>query len=382
MAVHFLNALVGAINRSGGVYAVPEPDYISWPEVEMDATASAGMQVSRVDGAGTAMYPHARYLLHRLPASINASQNSPVQLLFVNGANPVYSIADSGALAKAFAKIPMVVSFSSFMDETAQAADLILPNHMALERYEEVPAAAGFAKPILGLARPAVEPQFNTRHVGDVIIELANRMGGPIASAFSWDSYAVCLEETLSEVWEDLTEAGYRAADDTEALPFETESGKFEFSNRDLASLPAYAPLAPEGDAGAYPLVLIPYNSMRLPAGYIGAPPFLMKALEDTILQGNDVLVEINPQTAREMKLVDGKAAVLETPRGKAGVRVRYTEGIMPGVVALPRGLGHKAHNRFLAEKGVNFNSLVAPVEDPASGFDALWGIRAKLSRA
>ncbi|MEA3428739.1 MAG: molybdopterin-dependent oxidoreductase, partial [Thermodesulfobacteriota bacterium] len=36
MAVHALNALVGNINKNGGVWAVPDPDYIKWPEVKMD----------------------------------------------------------------------------------------------------------------------------------------------------------------------------------------------------------------------------------------------------------------------------------------------------------------------------------------------------------
>ncbi|NIA09632.1 MAG: molybdopterin-dependent oxidoreductase [Nitrospiraceae bacterium] len=32
-AVHALNALVGNINKQGGIFAVAEPDYINWPEV-------------------------------------------------------------------------------------------------------------------------------------------------------------------------------------------------------------------------------------------------------------------------------------------------------------------------------------------------------------
>ena len=94
------------------------------------------------------------------------------------------------------------------------------------------------------------------------------------------------------------------------------------------------------------------------------------------------MLIEINPKTAAEMKLKDGKAAVLETPRGKARVRIHYANGIMPGVVALPRGLGHTAYDKFLADKGVNFNRLISAVEDPGTGYDAAWGIRAKLSKA
>jgi hypothetical protein len=33
-----------------------------------------------------------------------------------------------------------------------------------------------------------------------------------------------------------------------------------------------------------------------------------------------------------------------------------------------------------LAGKGVNYNQLSGPFDDPASGYNAAWGIRAKLS--
>jgi len=42
-AVHALNALVGAVNREGGVFAIPEPDYVRWPEAEMDRIVSEGL---------------------------------------------------------------------------------------------------------------------------------------------------------------------------------------------------------------------------------------------------------------------------------------------------------------------------------------------------
>ena len=48
----------------------------------------------------------------------------------------------------------------------------------------------------------------------------------------------------------------------------------------------------------------------------------------------------------------------------------------------MARGLGHTAYDRFLAGKGVNINSLIGSVEDPASGLDAAWGIRAQLAKA
>ena len=62
-------------------------------------------------------------------------------------------------------------------------------------------------------------------------------------------------------------------------------------------------------------------------------------------------------------------------------VKAHLTNRIMPGVIAIPRGLGHTTDDRFLGGKGVNYNQLSSPIEDPASGCDAAWGIRAKLSK-
>jgi len=384
LAVHMLNALVGNINRAGGMVAVAEPDYINWPEAEMDEIASSGMQQTRIDAVGGAENSPARYLLNRLPQVINTAGESPIRMLFVSGTNPVYGMADSQTVVKAFERIPLVVSFSSFMDETAAQADLILPNHIYLERYEDVPFAQGFPKPILGLTQPVIEPLYDTQHTGDVIIQLAKEMGGTVAEAFPWDNYQGYLEETLEEL-ASLLEKGFRLNDEYSSSngsgTFETESSKFEFSNSEITALPHYTPVPAQGDEYLYNLLLVPYDSMRLADGYIGSPPFLVKALEDNILMGNVVLVEVNPATAKKLGLSNGQYATLSTPTGSGRVKVYFFDGIMPGVVAIPRGLGHTGENKFLAGKGLNYNTLSAPVEDPATGLDAAWGIRAKLAK-
>ena len=263
---------------------------------------------------------------------------------------------------------------------------MLLPNHIFLERYEDVPAALGFPKPIIGLTQPAVEPLYNTRHTGDFIIQLAKELGHTIGAAFPWDDYAACLEETLGEHWDALVEEGYWVNDEFSgtdwADAFETASAKFEFSNNDINTLADYRPLKPEGDESLYPLVLVPFDTMRLTSGYVASPPFLVKALEDTILKGNDVLVEINPATAKPLGLSEGRIASLKTTKGSARVKVHLTNRIMPGVIAIPRGLGRTIDDKFLANRGVNFNQLSSAVEDPASGHNAAWGIRAKLSKA
>jgi anaerobic selenocysteine-containing dehydrogenase len=385
MTVHALNALMGNVNKKGGVRAVLDAEYIKWPEIEMDNMGAAGMQHERLDGAGNKKYLFSPYLVNRLIDAVNEGKRYPLQALFVSGANPLHTLPDTKRTEKAFGKIPFVVSFSSYMDETAQHADLILPNHVYLERYEDVPTPVGLTQPVIGLSKPVVEPQFNTRHVGDVIIQMAKGLGGSVAKTFSWDSYYSCLKETLSDKWDIMVEKGFWSDSDVMSPilepSFDTDSGKFEFVKPDTGLMPQFTPISIEGEGNLYPLVLIPYDTIRLANGYIGDPPFAIKTVEDTVLKGEYVFAEVNPKTARSAGLNEGQRVLLITPKGNAEVKIHLFEGMMPGTIALPRGLGHTAYDDYLAGKGINFNTLIGTVEDPDSGMDVAWGIKAKLSK-
>ncbi len=393
-AVNALNALVGNLNKPGGFWAIPEPDYINWPELEMDRTAATGMQKERLDSAGSKKYPFTRSLLNQLTEAIISGDKYPLQALFVSDANPVYTLPDTQKTKKAFDKIPFVVSFSAHMDETAAIADLILPNHTYLERYEDVPAPAGFNQPIIGFTRPVVSPQHQTRHVGDVIIQIAKSLGGSVDRAFPWDNYETCLKATLKDKWEALMENSFWSASNFKPASwdqaFETHSAKFEFyvtalnngSHKDIQALPYYNPVKPEGDQASYPLLLIPYDTLRIANDFIGNPPFVTKTVADTVLKGQDLLVEINPATAKAYGLSEGRSAQLRTPKGTVKVKVHLYDGIMPGIVAMPKGLGHTAYDQYLSGKGINFNEVIGPIQDPVSGLDTAWGIRAALRKA
>jgi anaerobic selenocysteine-containing dehydrogenase len=394
LAVQSLNALVGNINKPGGISALPDSDYAKWPEVNIDEVASKGMQQPRIDGAGSEQFPNTRFLLTRLPEIINAAQGgSPVQALLVTDANPMYTLPDTAATKKAFDRIPFIVSFSPYMNETASHADYILPDHTFLERLQDVPTSAGISRQVIGLSQPVVSPLYDTKHVGDTFIQLANALGGFIADAFPWKNYEKFLKATLKDHWGQLNKKGMieidRALPEPLAFTFNTVSTKFEFyptarnsgNQKNNSVLPSYTPVPIEGDVQRFKLVLIPYDSIRLAGSYMANAPFMTKTVDDTVLKKQMGLLEINPATARELGLKEGAMALLTTPKGEVKVQVHLYEGIKPGILAMPRGLGHTAYSEYLADKGVNINTLIGPIEDPGSGLNMAWGIRAKLIR-
>src|SRR6266581_2240581 len=64
-----------------------------------------------------------------------------IALLFVHGTNPAHSFP--GAFTQALGKVGYKVSFASHMDETAAAADLILPDLHPLEQWNDSRPRAG-----------------------------------------------------------------------------------------------------------------------------------------------------------------------------------------------------------------------------------------------
>jgi menaquinone reductase, molybdopterin-binding-like subunit len=357
-AVHTLNCLVGNINKKGGVYVKEIMDYLTFPTPIQDAAAQKGAATPRLAAS-----------VQELVNSINLSEEPMVKVLFVYDANPCFSLNDPSRVRAAFEKIPFKVNFSSFMDETAMASDLILPVSMFLERMEDVPSKAGLARSVVGLAKPVVKPVFDTRNPGDVVIQIANALGDTLSQNFEWHSYEACLEDLASNIWRKLTRQGYAVLQNTPpAGPVATD---FAF----LAENPDT--IQPQGD---FEFTLVPIDNFKVNSTVPASSPFAIKTVSDRVIKGSDMFVEINPQSAKGLK--DGGFATLTTPAGSARVRVDFNDGIMPGVIGMVKGLGHTFDNKYVSGKGVNVNELISPVIEPGSGMDAAFGIKAGMTKA
>jgi anaerobic selenocysteine-containing dehydrogenase len=99
----------------------------------------------------------------------------------------------------------------------------------------------------------------------------------------------------------------------------------------------------------------------------------------DVLVRGRErCTLQVHPDDAAELGLVDGGRARVSSRVGSVEIVVEVTEAIMPGVVSIPHGWGHEgtAMRVAAAHAGVNTNLLAdEQAVDPLSGDAVLNGV-------
>jgi anaerobic selenocysteine-containing dehydrogenase len=311
-----------------------------------------------------------------------------IDLLFVYAANPLFELPSAAGFAEAIARVPFVVSFSPFVDETAVWADLILPDHTYLESWGFQVPSPGADRPVISSQQPVVRPMYDTRSTADVLIALAARLEGKAAEALSWKDEAAFLEDVVSElyssslgVYDARTPAGLWASwrqfggwwseKEIRREPELTEV----VQNPLPISEPQFA-----GDQEEYPFHLYPYPSIVLSDGRGANLPWLQETPDPMTTVQWGIWVELNPITANSLGLSDNDIVRVESPYGVLEVPVVIYPGIRPDVVAIPVGQGHQDYGRFA--QAVSENNpmvLLAPVTDAGTGGLAWGATRVRL---
>ncbi len=421
MAVHILNALVGSIETHGGVMTQRYMPCVDFPKLPSDSTASKGLKTKRLDGAGS-KFPLGRNAYQAVADQI--LEGASVEALFLYDANPIFETPGGNRFAEAFKKVPFVVSFSSFMDESAEFADLILPEPTFLERWGD-DHIEGLGYPGVSLYQPVIEPLYDTMNTGDFLLKVAENMGGAIAKAFAWKSYEEVLQFRLKDIgadWETFKELGvwfvpgYRFAKrgspkwlneviGTDRLNTPRD-GYFDLYSRELncllgkmkkdqlaalgitmsgdgANLPHHEETVFAGDESKYPFVLNVITLMSLgPKSEAANMPTLQEISGMTVGETWTSWLEMNPASARKLGLADKDLVKIESPFGRISTKVRYVAGLHPDVVNLPFNQGHTAVGRFAKGRGVNGLELLNPASEPLTGLAAFTNTRVKVSRA
>ena len=186
LAIHSLNALVGSIDVPGGVLVKRDVPLQELPGLSLDPAAQRSLSQPRLDGAENGRYPLAAAVPSLIPENILNGKPYPVDMLFLCRSNPLFSAPNGNAFQKAFEKVPFIVSFSSFLDESTLLADLVLPDKTYLEKHQYVESSPLSKIPVLSIGKPAVENLYNTRATEDILLDLAQRMGKVFAGHFPW----------------------------------------------------------------------------------------------------------------------------------------------------------------------------------------------------
>lgn len=326
LAVNALNALTGSVDVPGGVSFIAPPPAV--------ATRALG----------------------------EILQGPPPKVLLLDDVNPVFASPASAMVAGRLQRIPFIVSFGSFVDETSALADLILPDHSFLESWVEAVPESGSAKAVAVSAGPVMRPLFDTRPTVDVLLDVSRRLAKPFAPALP-----NTFEEYLNqEPAADVRRAGASAPADTAG-----------------AKAPAlqYADPVFDGDAAQYPYHFLPYASQAFDDGSLAHLPWLQE-LPDPMTSGMWCSwVEINEQKAEALGIHQGDVVEVASAHGTLRAPAVLNPGIAQDVVAMPAGQGHTNFTRYATGRGANPIAILAAAVVPETGSLAWSSTRVTIAR-
>ena len=319
-AVFALNALVGNFGQPGGVFISPLA-----PGVD-EYHRPANMQEM---------------------ADFVAKMNSgEIKTLFIHGVNPAFELPKALGFAEALAKVPQVISFATFPDETALMADYIFPDHHSLESWGYQRIATGSTRSALAGAQPVVVPFYNTMSTVDLLLA---------ASGSAFADEVAFIQSKVAPLMADKN-ANFNAADINTFFAYFQQFGGWWRNTEGLAApsggAQAVTVEAPEFE-GEGEFYLLPYMSPVL--GEAGAnKPWLQEAPDPmTTVMWNSWL-EINPETAHELGLENDDVVRVVSEFGAVEASVYRYPAIRPDTLALAFGQGHTAYGRYAEGRGAN----------------------------
>jgi anaerobic selenocysteine-containing dehydrogenase len=381
LAVLALNALKGNLGKPGGLVArkplglkaLGEPISVDKP---------------RLDGGKKGMKPASALALAKAAL---AGQPYKVNMLLVAGGNPAYAGPQAGVMGEFLSAVPFVVAITPLLDETAALADLVLPANTFLEAWADCRTPYGSPVSSYGVARPLVKPYPEAKSVGDTLLALAAKLGGTVAQALPFASVEDALKLQAGPLGDpaDLAKKVGFTQDKPAygGFAFKTPSGRLDFTCQNLAGLLGKAPegatMLPHWEKPAalahgsgHGLLLAAAPSLRSAVGAQPLTPHMLKVLgEDSLRHNDELVVEINPQTAHALHLAENDKVTLTSAVGSVEARVYLYAGAAPGMVFMPTGLGHSAvSDAYTLNKGGNFHRVAEAQADSLSGLPT-WGL-------
>ncbi len=342
------------------------------------------------------------------PAAVHALAKAlpETDTLFVYGANPVYSAPDFLRLEDGLRQVSKVVVFTPQLDESALAADLVIPVRSYLEDWgTRVPTYSPEAG-MIQMQQPVMRPLYpEVPGIGDVFLDLLKQIDNSYAQ---WDDFyaylrhAVQLMRPLANPADEANPWGLPPMLEPPVLkPETTEQALSEQElNRSfwetvvakgvlrlgtttqtlrLRIRPVAAPESPAEDE-AYPFTLIPSPRLGLYDGRHANLPWLQELPDQLTTVVWDSWAELHPETAARLDIAEGDVLEVRSPEGSFQAKAVLFPGIHPEAVAVPLGQGHRV-GRYARGVGVNPLKILSPKFDVVTGEPALYATRVSIRK-
>ncbi len=325
-AIYSLNILISNIGKEGGVIFNPE--------------SSGGNQFSASSLAD----------IQNLISDMNAKN---IDTAIIRGANPVHSLPSSLGFEDALVNVKNLYCISTFMDDTAAMANIILPESVYLESWgDDVPnPLPGYD--VVTFQQPVVKTLNDSRPYGDIILGLSKNIGGDLVAELPWETTKDAIRDKANKLYQ--TGRG-----SIKSVSFEgfwnglLQRGVWvDQENKGATSLSNINPL-PNGisqiqynaQSGAN-YHLLPFETNTLGDGIGANIPWLQNIPDLLTTAAWETWMEINPQTADKEGIVEGDIIKITSPFGNINALAYVHPAAAPNVISVPMGLGHKHYGRF-----------------------------------
>jgi anaerobic selenocysteine-containing dehydrogenase len=359
-AVNALNYLAGNVGIEGGVIFNPAP---------------AIGQGTRTRQTG----------YRKMLEFLEDARQGRIEILFINDVDPVFALPEAAGVREALLRIPLIVSLSSFMDDTTSLAGLILPSHTYLESWGDDIPEPGVGLRVATISQPVVAPLYDTRATGDIILGLTQHLD--LRQPFPWTS----MEEVLRQGWRRIYRRSAAVDDQSFDAFWDSALQAGVWGERSLRLAGSFTPSrtairnigveSPDfaGEPEEYPFALHPYLSTSFGDGRAANLPWMQELPDPMTGMVYGSWVELNPETATQLDLAEGDLVSIESPHGKVVAPVLVYPAIRPDVIAMPIGQGHERYGRYASQRGTNPIRILAPVTDTETGSLAWSATRVKL---
>lgn len=369
-AVALLNALMGNWGRKGGFFLQHTVKLAPYPLPPYPKSAKG-----KADNPG-GKYPFAdEELSTGIREATLSGQPYPIKAWVVYSTNLVFTLPDPRKTLAAIDKLDLLVVIDTIGSEIAGYADVVLPEAMFLERFDDINTVWGrrgwvaLRQPVVAAPSPEQKPGW---WIGK---QLANRLGVPQAIPFTdIEEYLAARVEKAGLSYEQLKRDGVivgpvkpNYVEDGGKIEFDTPSGKVEFWSEQVKQagfdpVPRYMRPAP-APAGMVRLI-----TGRSPVHTFGRT------------QGNPILHDMQPTNdlwiakplATRLGVIDGQKVRLRNQDGIVSLPVaaRVTERLRPDCVYMVYGFGHTSRmSRLSFRQGASASHLNSSYRtDPLTG--------------